>query len=229
MVSIDNVYRTVLNILNKENRGYITPTEFNTLAKQAQTEIFESYFSSQHQVSLEPDVDLEYSKQSNIEEKIAVFEKSASSVGTPSTDGSGKTIRPYPDDFYRLSTVIINGRIADPVSNKEATYINLSPLTKPTSTQPIFTRTLGGIEILPQNDTLQVEMIYLKIPDTPEWVGTTFNGQLIEGASTNFELHPSEEPELVVKILAYSGVIVRSQEVIQAAAAKEAQITQSEQ
>ena len=41
MVSIDNVYKTVLNILNKENRGYIVPREFNTLANQAQNEIFE--------------------------------------------------------------------------------------------------------------------------------------------------------------------------------------------
>lgn len=39
MVSIDNVYKTVLNILNKENRGYITPAEINSLANQAQNEI----------------------------------------------------------------------------------------------------------------------------------------------------------------------------------------------
>ena len=45
MVLTDSVYKTVLNILNKENRGYVTPAEFNTLAKQAQNEIFEGYFS----------------------------------------------------------------------------------------------------------------------------------------------------------------------------------------
>jgi len=50
MVSIDNVYKTVLNILNKENRGYIVPREFNTLANQAQSEIFEGYFSLRNYV-----------------------------------------------------------------------------------------------------------------------------------------------------------------------------------
>ena len=50
MVSIDNVYKTVLNILNKENRGYIVPEEFNTLATQAQNEIFEGYFSFRNYV-----------------------------------------------------------------------------------------------------------------------------------------------------------------------------------
>ena len=38
-VSIDTVYQRVLSILNKEQRGYITPQEFNLLANQAQIEI----------------------------------------------------------------------------------------------------------------------------------------------------------------------------------------------
>ena len=43
-VSIDNVYQRVLAISNKEQRGYITPQEFNLLAYKAQMDIFESYF-----------------------------------------------------------------------------------------------------------------------------------------------------------------------------------------
>ena len=44
MVSIDNVYQKVLAIANKEQRGYITPQEFNLFADLAQKEIFEQYF-----------------------------------------------------------------------------------------------------------------------------------------------------------------------------------------
>ena len=43
-ISVDTVYQRVLAIANKEQRGYITPQEFNLLANQAQIEIFESYF-----------------------------------------------------------------------------------------------------------------------------------------------------------------------------------------
>ena len=43
-VSIDTVYQRVLAILNKENRGYVTPQEYNLFANQAQLEIFEQYF-----------------------------------------------------------------------------------------------------------------------------------------------------------------------------------------
>ena len=43
-VSVDTVYQRVLALANKEQRGYITPQEFNLLANQAQMTIFESYF-----------------------------------------------------------------------------------------------------------------------------------------------------------------------------------------
>lgn len=43
-VSIDNVYQKVLALANKEQRGYITPQEFNLLADKAQNDIFEMYF-----------------------------------------------------------------------------------------------------------------------------------------------------------------------------------------
>ena len=42
-INVNTVYTTVLTILNKEQRGYLTPFEFNSLGRQVQMEIFESY------------------------------------------------------------------------------------------------------------------------------------------------------------------------------------------
>jgi hypothetical protein len=39
-VSVDTVYQRVLSILNKEQRGYVTPQEFNLFANQAQMDLF---------------------------------------------------------------------------------------------------------------------------------------------------------------------------------------------
>ena len=39
-VSVDTVYKTTLLILNKEQRGYLTPDEFNKIGSQVQREIF---------------------------------------------------------------------------------------------------------------------------------------------------------------------------------------------
>ena len=43
-VNINNVYTRVQSIANKEQRGYLTPIEYNRFANQAQLEIFEQYF-----------------------------------------------------------------------------------------------------------------------------------------------------------------------------------------
>jgi hypothetical protein len=48
-ISVDTVYKTVLLILNKEQRGYMTPDEFNKTATQVQLETFENYFESLNQ------------------------------------------------------------------------------------------------------------------------------------------------------------------------------------
>jgi len=43
MVNVNTVYQTVLLILNQQQRGYMTPDEFNKAATQAQLKIFEKY------------------------------------------------------------------------------------------------------------------------------------------------------------------------------------------
>jgi len=43
---INAVRNTVLSVLNKNNYGYISPSDFNLYAKQAQMEMFDEYFSN---------------------------------------------------------------------------------------------------------------------------------------------------------------------------------------
>ena len=74
MVNIDTVYQRVLALANKEQRGYITPLEFNLLANQAQMDIFEQYFYdiSQNEESLGND--RQYSDiEHMLNEKISAF------------------------------------------------------------------------------------------------------------------------------------------------------------
>ena len=47
-INVNTVYTTVLTILNKEQRGYLTPFEFNNVANQVQLEVFES--TANHQL-----------------------------------------------------------------------------------------------------------------------------------------------------------------------------------
>lgn len=73
-INVDTVYKTVLLILNKEQRGYMTPDEFNKIATQVQLETFESYFENLNQQLRVPDNDSEYADRiKNLDEQLAVF------------------------------------------------------------------------------------------------------------------------------------------------------------
>lgn len=222
MVNIKNVYDTVLFILNKENKGYITKDEFNSLARQVQLEIFESYFINKA-ASLQGKNNTPFADPTmNIEEKITFFE-------TESTITPTEGLHAYPSNFYRLGVVSLNNIVVDMVSHKDLRYITLSPLTFPTLTQPVFTREENGIRIAPTAG--DAVFTYLRRPVDPVVEGVVVNSTFVQdvGASTNFELHPSEEHELVVRLLTYSGVIIRDPEIVQIASGKEGQITQTEQ
>ena len=70
-VNIDTVYQRVLALANKEQRGYITPQEFNLFANHAQMEIFEQYFYDLNQFRRIPGNNTVYSDMiNNLEEKI---------------------------------------------------------------------------------------------------------------------------------------------------------------
>ena len=43
-VMINSVRNTVIAVLNKNNYGYISPSDFNLYAQQAQLELFMKYF-----------------------------------------------------------------------------------------------------------------------------------------------------------------------------------------
>tara|TARA_X000001388_G_scaffold76650_2_gene74589 strand:+ start:173 stop:1072 length:900 start_codon:yes stop_codon:yes gene_type:complete len=76
-VSIDNVYQRVLTIANKEQRGYITPQEFNLLAYKAQMDIFESYFYNYESKLARPNLSNDTAIDTDIlYEKILPFKKS---------------------------------------------------------------------------------------------------------------------------------------------------------
>ena len=72
-INVNTVYRTVLLLLNKEQRGYMTPTEFNSIANQVQLEIFEQYFSDLNQQLRVPQADVDYADRiASIDEKLSV-------------------------------------------------------------------------------------------------------------------------------------------------------------
>ena len=83
-INVNTVYTTVLSILNKEQRGYITPDEFNKLATQVQLEIFENYFEDYNQLLRIPQTDTEYvNRQRNYNTAISIFKQFGTTTSVP--------------------------------------------------------------------------------------------------------------------------------------------------
>ena len=80
-VSVDTVYQRVLALANKEQRGYITPQEFNLFANQAQLDIFEQYFYDKNQFGRIPGNNTPNSDPTEIlNDKIDIFKESMSDL-----------------------------------------------------------------------------------------------------------------------------------------------------
>ncbi len=216
MVNIDDVYQKVLTFANKEQRGYITPQEFNLFANQAQKEIFEQYFYDLNQFSRAPGNSNEYSDiVDNINEKIAIFE----------TTGTGLTLA---SDLYRLGTVSVNGNEIEEVQPNELLYMNNSAISRPTNGRRVYVRRGNAIIVTPI--TTNPDYTYTKLPKKPTWgyvvVGT--KALYDNGTSVNFELHPAEETELVYKILKYAGLSTKRDDLTGGGQGLESSLTQQE-
>jgi predicted Zn-dependent protease len=227
-VSVDTVYQRVLAILNKEQRGYLTPQEFNLFANQAQRDIFEQYFYDINQFGRMHGNDTEYSDMLNIlNEKISLFEKTV--VLTYSNN-----YWILPSDLYRLGTIIYSGNEVERVNKNEYLYITSSPIAAPTAEFPIYTKDINGIKAYGPNEidnsVKSLNCNYIKKPTKVEWKYQMVYGEALYDAtySVNFELHPSEEVELVMKILSLAGVLVRDLSVYQLAAQEDAMDVQQQ-
>ena len=251
-VSIDTVYQRVLAILNKEQRGYVTPQEFNLFANQAQLDIFEQYFYDINQFGRLPGNDTQFSDMLNIlNEKINLFEVSGNMTygvvpapainywSTPanlyrlgtvmySNTVTSKSLYPTPNTVVNTTTLVE----AERTNYNEYLMINQSEYLKPTNSRPVFVASESGYKVYGTNGELitGVSCNYIRVPAEAAWGYQMIYGEALydSTASTDFELHASEETELVIKILEFAGLAIEDIQMYQVAAGMESQTNQQE-
>lgn len=234
-VSVNTVYQKVLAVLNKEKRGYLPPNEFEYMANIAQMDIFEQYFYDLNQFMRIPGNDTGHADMvSMLQEKIALFQKSKAAADL--SIASNK-ITLTSNDLYRLSSIYVSNAEADKVTKKEAKDILLSPLATPTADRPMYYEEDSGYYVYtsaaPLSAVTNVVVDYIKKPADVKWAYTVSPaGAPIYNASgvdlQNFELHGSEETELIYKILELVGIALKDPGLIQIGGGLENQKVQQE-
>ena len=128
------------------------------------------------------------------------------------------------NDFYRLGTVTYQAGALpyyelERVGRSELYHLLSSNLTKPSTKNPIYTYENQKITVYPNTIVSGINVDYIRKPLAPIW-NFTLNGnayQYNEATSVNFELHDADQTELILKILLYAGVVVKSMEIVQIA------------
>jgi len=150
----------------------------------------------------------------------------------PLPAGQTLIVNYYPKQFYKLGQVLYKPNsfpVAEElqrVLREELYHLLKSDLTVPSTTNPIYLYENSQLTVYPTTIVDDIEVAYIRKPIAPVWNFTTgSNNQYIFNASTsfNFELHSAEQTELILKILLYAGVVVRSPEIVQVAAQQVAQ------
>jgi len=218
-INVDTVYKTVLLILNQQQRGYMTPDEFNKVATQVQLNIFERYEDDLNQMYRVPQNDTEYANRvKNIEENLQFFQR------TGATTYVGPHFTLTPTDIYRLGSIFYQGtELTQYAQRNEITQLLLSPLTQPSTSFPIYLYENDLLYVYPTTIIVSTDITisYLKTPADVVWgygVGTLGQFEYSAGTSTNIELNISEQTNVITRILAYAGIIINDPTIIQVAA-----------
>ena len=225
---IDNVRNTVLSIISKDNRGYITPEEFNLFAKQAQMEIFEGYLYDYNNAVSKQNARMINDGYANVlnklEETIDIFRPVPSTL----TYSALSLNYSLPSDIFFINSVIYNNTTE--VEKAPYNILNLlsSNMTAPSATYPVYTQGANKIKVYPTTIIANIKLDYIRTPADPKWTWSVLSGgePLFNQGATDykdFELPLVDEPRLVVKILQYAGISIREAEIVQAAKAEEVQ------
>lgn len=238
---IDSVRNTVLSIISKDNRGYITPMEFNLFAKQAQMEIFDGLMNKYSAAINAQNARSYNAGYTDIPKKLTETIETFSNYGILQFNSTYSKFQ-TPANCYYLDKVLYNNSVEiEKVSHSKIHNLLASNIAAPTISYPVYTMDSPNIGV---SDTMInlypvilnsasqsgfVTAQYIRYPLDPVWTYSSLsNGDPVFNPNPaigyqDFELPEAYEADLVLKILQYAGVSIRETEVVQAAKTEELQ------
>jgi len=187
---INEVRTSVLAVVNKNNYGYITPSDFNLYAYQAQMDLFTQYFEMYNTIVVAENARKSGTDYANLKQ---IAEEVIDSFRVDNTPAISNNFFPVPEDCYYLTNVYYSGRDVEKVSQARINMLLSSSLTTPSTLFPAYVMT-GNV--IAATDTLADPIYNPSAADHQD-----------------FELPDSDMPNLVAKILQYAGVSVREENV----------------
>lgn len=224
---IDLVYKTLQTIINKENNGYVSPTEFNLLANKVQEEIFREYFEDENRDKNRDNRGLTNKGYGNLDFNQRQLISQFSDKKTISLFDSKIAL---PTDLYLIEDDGVTspeGTVIEEIERGAISYL-LKSSSKPTTLYPVYERYSNFIEIYPSTITSCV-VRYIRKPKPPVWTYSVVGGKEMFNPSNtsyqDFELHSSEFSNIILRMLSAFSINLRELEITKIAEELKSQLT----
>jgi hypothetical protein len=226
MASVNRVYSALKDLVNKDQRGFVTPAVFNSFASVAQMNIFNKLFDdaalNKRIRNAQSDAGRDKSRVKQANEDLSYFSK-LSTISL--TTGVGDK----PSDLARVISIITTDATAKNVEivydEEKIDYILRSTLSAPSTSFPVALVS-SDVQVFPTS-IASVKMRYYKQPEglnvttgasvaiQPKFGYTVVAGKEVYSAanSVDFELPEHYFAEIVVEIAKLIGVNLRDQDV----------------
>ena len=209
-MTIDELYQYVQFAANKEQRGYVKPSEFNMLATRAQIDVIQDRYGKHTRGG-----QVANSKK----QTHSVLDDIEGAVTTATLTYSASTNRwSYPTDFLHFMTLVHNENSVDLSTQDQLRNKLSSSLLPPTINNPIAVMDKNGFDIYtsPSTSGIQtgtVKLTYIQVPTAPNWGFQLVNNIYVhDGSSSNtvqLSLGESTHMEIANRILGYIGINLR--------------------
>lgn len=230
MIRIGVVYNVVRDLCNKDQKGFVTPAVFNTLAEVAQMNVYNEMFNELKLANKlrasGGDAGRDKSAYKMVEEDLAYFIKNRKLDLTSDDDAildnegnvvveETEALVAKPGDMMKIISMNVfeeNTSVEIVYDAEKAKRILNSNLSAPTREFPIALIDGYSIEIFPNEIAEDINIKYYRLPAKPLYVTQNLGeGLIIEDAisSVNFELPPHYFSELVGEIARMIGVRLR--------------------
>ncbi len=218
MILVQSVYEAVKNLANKDQKGFITPAQFNSFAKIAQLniyyELFREFVEGKKLRRANVDGHGAFSLVERSKNDLAVFAEKKDL--SKSRDGFSK-----PEDYVMFINCAVKNAAKTPVhiltDESKINHLLNSTLSAPSSTFPVAIMS-DTIEVFPTTIT-KVTLRYYREPALPVYQSKTAslpNGATVElfqdSGSSNFELPYQYEQELVAEIAKMVGINIKDKD-----------------
>ena len=238
-VNVDTVYQTVQALANKEQRGYLTPQEFNLFANQAQQDIFEQYFYDLNA----------FQKQG---EQTRTIGDSITHIQHKLNNTGGVTVTPYQPCTYAAPVWTLasaagrlTGRfhyndgterrelIPTPGHLEDLRNLRESRWHSDTDEIFVFEDSWGTIQVHNIDGPIETGVTCETVEGRPGlvvWGYLVINEKPVFDStnSFDFDLDASEQADLVITILKLAGISIEDPQLYQAASQEEQQNIQLE-